>query len=153
MMSTGFETLPARYDAPPSLLRARRAILIVNGIFLVLVGAVQMTLELLGHHLGVGPLGQAFAGSPYTIGFVEAHGLALIFGVLFLRAAAGSDIEAFWHGTGAIVHLLLGGANLLFWQSFVTFDLVPMGIVATAFHAVFALAQSWAAMVASVSRA
>lgn len=152
-MSTSSESLPVRYEAPPSLLRARRAILIANGLFLLPVGAIQMTFELLGYLFGIGPLAHAFAGSPYTIGFVEAHGLALIFGVLFLRAAAGRDIEAFWHGTAVVIHLLLGGANLLFWQSFIVFDLVPMGIVATAFHALLALAQAWAAMVANMSRA
>lgn len=151
-MSTSSESLPARYEAPPSLLRGRRAILVANGLFLVVVGAVQMSFELLGHHFGIGPLAQAFAGSPYTIGFVEAHGLALIFGVLFLRAAAGREIEPFWHGTAVVIHLLLGGANLLFWQSFITFDLVPMGIAATAVHAVLVIAQAWAAMIASVSR-
>jgi hypothetical protein len=37
--------------------------------------------------------------------------------------------------------LLLGAANLLFWHSFVVWGLVPMGIVATAFHGLFLVAQ------------
>jgi hypothetical protein len=39
------------------------------------------------------------------------------------------------------VHLLLGGANLLFWQSFVSWGLVPMGVLATAFHGLFLVVQ------------
>ena len=36
---------------------------------------------------------------------------------------------------------LLGGANLLFWSSFVYWGLVPMGAIATVFHGLFLIAQ------------
>jgi hypothetical protein len=47
------------------------------------------------------------------IGFIEAHGLALIIGVPLWQAAP----LRIWHLTAAAVHLLLGTANLVFWPS------------------------------------
>ena len=117
-----------------------RAALIADGCFLALVGGVQMSFELLSHFFGGGPLGRIFAGSPYTIGFFEAHGLALLIGLLLILAALASPTRV-WHGFAACVHVLLGGANLLFWSSFAVWGLVPMGIVATVFHGLFLIAQ------------
>jgi hypothetical protein len=111
-----------------------------NGAFLALVGGAQMIFELLSHYFGVGPWGRIFTGSPYTIGFLEAHGLAFLIGVLLIGVAA-SEQQRYWHGFAACVHVLLGGANLLFWSSFVAWGLVPAGIVATAFHGLFLVAQ------------
>ena len=81
-----------------------------------------------------------FAGSHFTIGFLEAHGLAFLIGVLLIFVAA-ADPKRFWHIFAACVHVLLGGANLLFWSSFVYWGLVPMGTIATAFHGLFLVAQ------------
>jgi hypothetical protein len=75
-------------------------------------------------------------GSPYTIGGFEAHGLAVILGVLLLRAAKQADRRS-WHALGLSVHLLLGGANLLFWSSFLRLDVLMIGVVTTALHIVF----------------
>ena len=111
-----------------------------NGAFLALVGGTQVIFELLSHFFGVGPWGRIFAGSHYTIGFLEAHGLAFLIGVLLIGVAA-SEQKRYWHGFAACVHLLLGGANLLFWQSFVAWGLVPAGVVATIFHGLFLVAQ------------
>lgn len=121
---------------------ARRAIVAANGAFLALVGGAQVVFELLSHFAGAGPLGDRFTGSPYTIGFVEAHGLALVFGIWMLRVARSTPARE-WHATAVGIHVLLGGANLLFWDAFVTMDLAPAGVVATLFHGAFVLAQSW----------
>jgi hypothetical protein len=115
-------------------------VLLFDGLFLSIVGGVQLVFEVAGHFAGAGPLGRVFADSPYTLGWFEAHGLALLIGILLL-AVGRRDGRRFWHGFAAAVHLLLGGANLLFWDSFITFDVVPMGIVATAIHAVFVVAN------------
>ena len=104
-----------------------------NGAFLALVGGAQMIFELLSHFFGVGPWGRIFASSSYTIGFLEAHGLAFLIGGLLIFVAS-PDPKRYWHGFAACVHVLLGGANLLFWSSFVAWGLVPMGIVATIFQ-------------------
>src|SRR5215210_8756424 len=122
------------------ILKARSTLMRANGAFLALVGGAQMIFELLSDFGGIGPLGRIFAGSHYTIGFLEAHGLAFLIGVLLIGVAA-SEPKRYWHSFAACVHLLLGGANLLFWHSFVVWGLVPMGIIATAFHGLFLVAQ------------
>jgi len=123
-----------------SLHNTRKTLMRANGTFLALVGGTQVIFELLSYFFGVGPWGRIFAGSHYTIGFLEAHGLAFLIGVLLIGVAA-ADKKRFWHIFAACVHLLLGGANLLFWHSFVAWGLVPAGIVATAFHGLFLVAQ------------
>ena len=106
-----------------------------NAIFLIGIGSLQMVFELLSHFGGTGPLTERFFASPYTIGFFEAHGLAVLMGVLLWRASA--EPQKFWHGFAAITHILLGGANLLFWDSFVQLDFALPGMIATVFHALF----------------
>jgi hypothetical protein len=83
-----------------------RKILQFDGGFLLLAGGAAMIIETVGHFFGVGPLSQT-KGSPYTIGSFEAHGLAIIFAVLLIRAASLSE-RFFWHQIGLVVHLLLG---------------------------------------------
>jgi hypothetical protein len=122
---------------------ARRWLLLANGVFLVVVGGVQVVFELLAYYSGVGPYGYLFDESPYAIGWVEAHGLAFIIGVLLLTVAA-RDGRRFWHVLAATVHTLLGTANLLFWDSFVAFGMVPMGIAATVVHFVLVSAHTTA---------
>jgi hypothetical protein len=116
-----------------------RNILQFDGGFLLLAGGAAMIIETVGHFLGVGPFAQT-KGSPYTIGGFEAHGLAMIFAVLFLRAATFSD-RFLWHQVGLVVHLLLGGSNLLYWSSFVELDVIPMGVITTILHVVFVIAH------------
>jgi hypothetical protein len=119
---------------------ARGTLLRANGAFLALVSGTQVIFELLSHFFGVGPVGRIFAGSHYTIGWFEAHGLAFMIGLLLIGVAAANP-KRFWHGSAACIHLLLGGANLLFWSSFVYWGLVPVGVIATVFHGVFLVAQ------------
>src|SRR5262245_41278093 len=108
----------------------RRWLLLANGVFLVVVGGVQVVFELAADYASARPYGYVFEESPYVIGWVEAHGLAFIIGVLLLTVAA-RDGRRFWHALGAAVHLLLGAANLVFWDSFIVFGVVTMGVVAT----------------------
>jgi hypothetical protein len=105
------------------------------------VGPAQAVFDLLSHFLGVGPLAGKFLDSPYTIGFFEAHGLAALIGVMMFNASLGKPKRS-WHLYAMSVHLLLGGANLLFWDSFVRLGFVVPGIVATVFHGTFILAQA-----------
>jgi hypothetical protein len=121
--------------------RARRTVLLADGLFLALVGGVQIIQELLAHYAGAGAYADIFADSPYTLGWFEAHGLAVLVGLLFLTIAT-RDLRRFWHTFGLAVHVLLGGANLLFWASFTAFDAIPMGILATAAHVLFVVAHA-----------
>lgn len=84
------------------------------------------------HDAGVGSAGR---------GFIEAHGLALIFGVLLSRATPSLA----WHLGAASVHLLLGGANLAFWRFFIEADMLAVGVGTTTAHALFAALQLVAA--------
>jgi len=126
---------------------ARRRLLLANGVFLVVVGGIQVVFELLAYYAGAGPYGYLFEQSPYAIGWVEAHGQAFIVGVLLLTVAV-RDLRRFWHVAAAAVHTLLGAANLVFWASFVVFGMVPMGIAATVVHFVL-VAAHFGAFVAS----
>jgi hypothetical protein len=75
------------------------------------------------------------------VGFVEAHGLAVIIGVLLWRAQPLRS----WHLTAAAVHILLGVSNLVFWQIFVAANLLSLGYVSTCFHFLFVVLHLWAA--------
>ena len=118
----------------------RRRLLLANGVFLVVVGGVQVVFELVAYFAGAGPYGEIFKESPYAIGWVEAHGLAFLIGVLLIAVAA-RDGRRFWHLFAAAVHTLLGTANLVFWESFIVFGMVPMGIAATVVHFVLVAAH------------
>jgi hypothetical protein len=131
---------------------ARRWLLLADGVFRVVVGGVQVVFELLAYYKGVGPYGYIFEESPYAIGWVEAHGLAFIIGVLLLTVAV-RDLRRFWHALAALVHTLLGTANLVFWNSFIVFGMVPMGVAATVAHFVFVAAHCGAFGVTSRSNA
>jgi hypothetical protein len=119
---------------------ARRRLLQANGLFLIVVGGIQVVFELVAYYAGAGPYGYIFEESPYVIGWVEAHGLAFIIGVLLLTVAA-RDLRRFWHVLGGAVHTLLGTANLVFWDSFIVFGMVPMGVAATVVHFVLVAAH------------
>jgi hypothetical protein len=120
-----------------------KTVLKLNSLFLLLIGSLQIIFELLSHFMGVGPLADRFLESPYTLGFFEAHGLAVLMGILLWRAAANP--QKFSHQLAVIIHILLGGANLLFWNSFIQLDFVIPGIVATVFHGVFIVVQAYCA--------
>jgi hypothetical protein len=136
MISTSTQTL----TQPGTAQKGRKTVLLVNGLFLALVGGLFMVFDLVSFYWGVGPLGAMLHGVLYTIGFVEAHGLALIIGLLMLRAWRTEPL-AIWHLVGASVHLLLGGANLLFWQLVIALDVVALEIVVTAIHGLLFAAQ------------
>lgn len=120
-----------------------KKILRFNAIFLVLIGSLQMLFELLSYFLGTGPLAERLMGSPFTIGFFEAHGLAVLMGILLWRASNAP--QKFWHVFAVIIHVLLGGANLIFWNSFIQMDFVLPGIVATVFHGIFIVMEAYCA--------
>ena len=112
----------------------------LDGGFLAIAGSLGLLADTTGHFFGVGPMAEMF-GSPYTIGGFEAHGLAVILGVLLLRAAKVADRRS-WHALGLSVHLLLGTPNLMFWSSFLQLDVLMIGVVTTALHIIFVGAQA-----------
>jgi hypothetical protein len=83
------------------------------------------------------------AEAPWSgLGFIEAHGLAFIIGILMWRSQASRS----WHLTAAAIHVLLGTANLVFWQLFIVSDMLVVGYATTVLHATFIGLQSVAAV-------
>jgi hypothetical protein len=96
-----------------------------------------------------GIYGPLFHSSPYVVGWVEAHGLAALIGIVFIVVGA-SDGGRRWHVVALCVHMLLGTANIVFWSAFRTFGMVAAGIVATTGHLLLGTAHLIA--IASVGR-
>ncbi len=117
-------------------------LLLVNGLILGGVALLQVSLDVLAYFTGLGLTGPALHGNLDAIGYTEAHGLAAILSLLFILRR--KDGWAGWHGVAAGTHLLLGTANIVFWPVFGKWDLVPMGIGATALHVVFFALEVWA---------
>jgi hypothetical protein len=126
----------------------RQAILRANALYLLTAASSGMLNDILGIFFGRGPVAYVVHHAPDTgIGFVEAHGLAFIVGVLLWRA----EPSRAWHLVGVAVHVLLGTSNLVFWQLFIAADMLVMGYVTTSLHWLFAALQLWAAVAAASS--
>ena len=83
------------------------------------------------------------AQAPYAaVGFVEAHGLALILAVLLWRATSRRS----WHLTALSVEGLLAFANIARWQYFVVSNALTGGYVVTVLHLAFAAAHAVAVL-------
>jgi hypothetical protein len=120
----------------------RKLLLRANAVFLLAASAGGMINDLTGAFLLRGPVGLVVEKAPHAaIGFVEAHGLAFIIGVLLWRA----EPARLWHGTAAAVHVLLGVSNVVFWPLFGFAGMLGVGYVTTALHVLFAVLQlaSW----------
>ncbi len=126
----------------------RTTILRANAIFLLVAATGGFASDIAGIFFGRGPVSSIVASAPYAgIGMVEAHGLAFIIGILLWRAEASRP----WHLTAAAVHVLLGTANLVFWQVFVANDMLVVGYVTTSLHWLFVALQLTAAHAAGSS--
>lgn len=110
----------------------------INAGFLTLASAGGLFTDIAGSFFGRGPEAILLGDAPGTgIGFIEAHGLALIIGVMLWRIAYSRT----WHALLAAVHVLLGTANLLFWQFFIAADVLAVGYATTAAHWLFVVAH------------
>ncbi|MCB0063755.1 MAG: hypothetical protein KDE19_16645 [Caldilineaceae bacterium] len=118
----------------------RTLILRADAILLAFFGLFGIVMDLLGYFAGMGAWGTLFWQNPLAVGVVEAHGLALIVALLLLRHATVRETMG-WHLTAVSTHLLLGICNLLFWQVFITVNLLPLGVVATLYHFIFVFAN------------
>ena len=114
-----------------------RRVLRWDGTILVGVGLAQVVNEALSHYGSTGIQGDTFADSPYTIGFIEAHGLGAMIGVMLLWAARQPS-RRFFHKLAIAVHFFLGAANVVFWSSFEELGgSAGAGLAATLAHVVF----------------
>jgi hypothetical protein len=117
-----------------------------NALYLGIAGTTALLfMDIRGIYFDAGPVSRVIDAAPHSaIGFVEAHGLAIILAVVLWRAA--SIAARFWHLIAAATELLLGTANLVFWQLFVDGDALVGGYVTTTLHWVFVVAQLTAAV-------
>lgn len=115
--------------------QTRKAILRANALYIGCAAVAGLIFDFAGVYLGSGPQGRVLSQAPHAgIGFVEAHGLALILSGLLWRAVPARS----WHLTGVTLEVLLGSANLLFWDIFVVGDALALGYVTTSLHWSFA---------------
>ena len=122
----------------------RRKILRANAIWLVIAASGGLLMDVLGIFFGRGPQSGIGAVAPQAgVGLIEAHGLALIFGVLLWHAERPLR---YWHFTAATAHALLGVANLVFWQYFIAGGMLVAGYLTTLLHWLFVALQLWAAI-------
>ena len=121
----------------------RHVILRSNATFLLAASAGGFASDVRGIFFGLGPVARLVAEAPYAgLGFIEAHGLAFILGILMWRAQPARG----WHLAAAAIHALLGTANLVFWQLFIVSDMLLVGYVTTALHGLFVVLQMSAAI-------
>ena len=84
--------------------------------------------------------------APLAISSFEAHLLALLLGAVLAMGARASERGRF-HVLAAAIHVVLGGSNLLFFErAFGALDMRTFGVVITACHLFFVLAQTLAAL-------
>ena len=120
----------------------RQGILRANAIFLLVAAAAGFWTDVLGIFFSTGAQARIIGSAPNAgIGFIEAHGLAFIIGILLWHAAP----VRFWHLAAAGVHVLLGTANLVFWPIFIAADALWAGYVTTTLHWAFVVLQLSAA--------
>ena len=104
-----------------------------------------MIFDIRGALYGLGPQGRVLADAPHAaIGFVEAHGLAVILSVLLWRSAPARSA----HAAALALDALLGASNLAFWELFVATDALTIGYVTTTLHLTFAVLNFVALLVA-----
>lgn len=121
----------------------RHILLRTNAVFLLAASAGGFASDVRGIFFGLGPVARVVAEAPYAgIGFIEAHGLAFILGILMWRAQPARG----WHLAAVAIHVLLGTANLVFWQLFIAADMLLVGYVTTAMHGLFVVLQMSAAI-------
>ena len=147
---TGGQTLAHEADLGFKLpLSTRRLLLRANALFLILASSFGLLADISGRFAGVGPQAPVLGQAPHAaVGFVEAHGLALILAVLLWRGTSTRS----WHLTALSIEGLLGFANIACWQYFVVSNTVAGGYVTTILHVTFAAAHAVAVIPPSLAR-
>jgi hypothetical protein len=126
----------------------RKWILRANALWLLPASIGGLSMDILGAFYGLPPQALILRDAPEAaIGFIEAHGLALVLALHLWRAAPTRS----WHLTGAAVGALLGTANLVFWQIFIKGDMLAVGYITTTMHWLFFALEVFAAVALSAT--
>ena len=124
-----------------------------NAAFLMLMGGGAAVADAIGHFYAKGPLAKVMFGAPLAISSFEAHLLAALFGLVLYHGSQQPERRPF-HSLAAVIHIILGGSNLLFFErAFGSLDMRLFGVVITACHFAFVLVQTLAALQLSRSAA
>ena len=119
----------------------RRAVLRANALFLLVAAAGGLRMDILGAFFGRGHVAPILASAPHAaIGFVEAHGFALIIGVPVVAGRAVAELASGRRRSRSPRHVQSG-----FWQIFVAGDVLWAGYVPTSLHGVFVILELVAA--------
>ena len=117
-------------------------ILRANAVYLMIAGGLSLVMDFCGVFLGKGPSAYLMSRiGNAAIGFVEAHALALILGVVLWNV----PVKRSSHLLAMAVVALLGTCNLVFWGLFAEARAVTMGYVTTSGHWSFVLLQLFVA--------
>ncbi len=119
-------------------------LLLANGVILGAIALFAFLSDLAGAFLNLGGFASVLYQNDAAVGMVEAHGLALIASALlvFNHRADGPSFNF----AAAVIHLLLGGANLLFWPLYAAHGLLVIGIITTLMHGAFFALELGAAL-------
>lgn len=137
-----FSSAPAETATRPETTRAGgfgSKLLRLDGLFLVVMGAAGVAMDLWSYGDGAGPFAGTFLRDPLVIGVIEAHGLAALIGVMALAQAKQSDDAI--HLLLAAAHILLGSANIAFFAVFDALGGAPQGVIVTTIHFALAIAN------------
>lgn len=127
--------------------RTRQRVLKANGLYLILASLIGISaMDIPAIFLKRGPETMSLTTPSTGVGFLEAHGLALLLGVLLWQATA----QPFWHKVALAVQLLLGLGHLAFREIFSLTESFSTGYVFTSFHWLFIALQMMALQSASV---
>ena len=117
-----------------------------SAAFLMFMGSAAAAADAIGHFFGKGPMAPIMFRAPLAISSFEAHLLAVLLGGVLLGGAKEVHRQRF-HGLAAAIHIVLGGSNLLFFErAFGSLDIRGFGVVITACHFAFVIAQTAAAL-------
>jgi len=100
-----------------------------------------------------GPETAVLRGEPSSgVGFLEAHGLAVVIDVWFWCASLTENPDRARHLTAAAVHTLLAMCNITLWRIFILCEVLTLGYVSTSLHCLFAILLLVAARYASSAK-
>jgi hypothetical protein len=118
----------------------------INAAFLMFMGGAAAIADASGHFLNRGPMARVMFQAPLAISSFEAHLLALLLGAVLWNGARQAERTRF-HLLAAVIHVVLGGSNVLFFErAFGAIDGRLFGVVITACHFAFVVAQTRAAL-------
>lgn len=130
----------------------KKWILRANGLFLSIIGLVQLIFIFLAYQFQLGPLSISLSHYPLLtiITFSEAFFLAFIIGVIFLFVSNIKN-QFLWHYLAILIHGFFFVMNISFWSVFSEINMVQAAIFVTICHLLFILSHGFIIYIYSYS--